>query len=507
VLPFLEKKKFILIIGDDGAILVLVNKNKVEKRLFAVSPSLSDRREFHAVLTKYPLVPIFVLLDTMEQSYTKQTLPAVGALAISKLVKKRLDRDFAASDIKGAILLGRDETGRRDWIYMFASAPVTPVIADWMAYVSSLENKFTGIYMLPVEMETFVKSFQKTAFKDKKETSNWQFLLTHNKTGGFRQVILQNGKVIFTRLIRPGKDVVPDIVAGNIEQEILNTVDYMRRLSFGEEDHMDVIAILSAEIKRSMANTKIRGKEIAIFTPYEAANALGMKDIVGEEDKFADLVLAVNFANSTSILKLEDPAMKMVNALLTFNALSTVAMMAIAPIFVIYIGYMIFSIISVSRQIKTVEDDKANIEKKWKDARKTDLYSIDDSNKIADVVSLHKKLSMGISPLDIVVKAGVSQRDYAMTKSFNWSYEKTADNKQKESAVFNEEFSNTGASPEELFRNYDIYRANLKKELVGYTVDISELPQTITFEDKNKVIPVQIKIDSVDKEKNVIPVL
>lgn len=500
MLPFLEKKKFVMIIGDDGAILALVNKNKVEKRLFAVSPSLSDRREFNELLKKYPTVPIFVLLDTMEQSYTKQTLPAVGALAIGKLVKKRLDRDFAASDIKGAIMLGRDETGRRDWVYMFASAPVTPVIAEWMAYVSSLENKFTGIYMLPVEMENFAKNFQKTVLKDKKDLSNWQFLITHNKTGGFRQIILQNGKVIFTRLIRPGKDTVPDIVAGNIEQEILNTVDYMRRLSFGDEDQMDVIAILSAEIKRGMANTKIRGKEITIFTPHEAANALGMKDVTSAEDKFADLVLAVNFANAKSILKLEDPGMKMANTLLAFNTLSTVAMMAMAPVFVIYIGYMVFSIISVSRSIRTLEDEKAGIERKWKDARKTDQYSIDDSNKIADVVNLHKKLATVVSPLDLIVKAAVSQRDYAMTRSFTWSYEKTPE-KQKENAVFNQEFSNTGESPEALFKNFDVFRDNLKKGLEGYNVELSELPETITFEDKNQVIPVQLKIESVDKDK------
>jgi hypothetical protein len=500
VLPFLEKKKFILIIGDDGAILALVNKTKVEKRLFAVSPSLSDRREFNELLKKYPKVPIFVLLDTMEQSYTKQTLPAVGALAIGKLVKKRLDRDFAASDIKGAIALGRDEAGRRDWMYMFASAPVTPVIADWMAYVSSLDNKFTGIYMLPVEMESFVRSFNKKADpKDKKSVAPpWQFLVTHNKTGGFRQIILQNGKVIFTRLIRPGKDVVPDIVAGNIEQEILNTVDYMRRLSFGDEDELEVIAIVSAEIKRSMANIKIRGKEVNIYTPFDAANELGLKDVISPEDKFADLVLAVNFANSRAILKLEDPAMKMVNTLIAVNMLSTLAMIAIMPVFAIYILYLIFSIISGSQSVKEEENKKATIEKNWKDARQSDVYSIDDSNKIADVATLHKKLIVTSSPLDVVVKAAVSQRDYALTKSFTWSFDKE---KKKENALFNMEFSNTGASPEELFKNYDTFRANVKKELDGYTVDVSELPQTITFEDKSKVIPVQIKIDSMDKEK------
>jgi hypothetical protein len=504
-LALLEKKKFILIVGDDGAILTLVDKTKVEKRLFALSASLTDRREFNALITKYPNVPIYLLLDTMEQSYTKQTLPAVGSLAIGKLVKKRLDRDFAASDIKGALLVGKDDSGRRDWIYMFASAPVTPAIAEWIEYVASLENKFTGIYMLPIEMENFVKKFQKAAFPDRKDHPSWHFLLTSNKTGGFRQVILQNDKVIFTRLIRPGKDVVPDIVAGNIEQEILNTIDYMRRLGFGEEDTMQITAIVSAELKRSLTNTKIRGKEISLFTPVEAATTLGMKDIIGNEDKFSDIVLATSFANSSAILKLEDPRMQMANLFISVSTFSTVGMVAIVPIFMIYIGYMVFHIISVSSDIKKVEDDKANIERKWKDARKTDQYSIEDSNKIANVMTLHKKLSAIVSPLDIIAKACVNQRSYALAKSISWNYDRTVaatpgqePPKQQEKAIFNLEFSSKGQSPEELFRNFDTFRSNLTKDLTGYKVEISELPGTITFDDKTNIIPVQVKADGVD---------
>jgi hypothetical protein len=502
-LPFLEKKKFILVIGDDGAILSLIDQNKVEKRLFALSAALSDRREFHSLLTKYPTIPIYVMLDTMEQSYTKQTLPAVGSMAIGKLVKKRLDRDFAASDIKGAIHLGRDETGRKDWIYMFASAPITPSIAEWIDYIALLENKFTGIYMLPIEMENFVKNFRKTAAFEKKEVPQWQFLLTNNKTGGFRQIILHHGKVIFTRLIRPGKDVMPDIVAGNIEQEILNTIDYMRRLSFSDEDDIEIIAIVSSELKKSLTNTKIRNQAINIFTPFETANALGLKDVVGNEDKFADLVIAANFANSNAILKLESPKMSKVNALLTFNVLSTTAMMAIAPIMMLYMGYITFEIIRTNSAIGKLEDEKAGIERKWKDARKTDEYSIDDSNKIADAISLHKKLAKTISPLDLIAKSCATERNYALTKSLTWTYDKQQavavgqePPKQIEKAVLNFDFLGAGQSPEELFKNFDIFRAGLKKELAGYKVEITDLPDTITFDDKTKLIPIQVKIEA-----------
>ena len=67
--------------------------------------------------------------------------------------------------------------------------------------------------------------------KNKEETGvRWKFLVTHNKVGGFRQVILRDGRAIFTRLTQPVGEVTPAVVAGNIEQEITSTIEYMNRL-------------------------------------------------------------------------------------------------------------------------------------------------------------------------------------------------------------------------------------------------------------------------------------
>lgn len=528
-----ETRKFILMIGDDGAVLALVNKSKVEKRLFATSASLNDRREVNALLVQYPNVPMEILLDTMEQSYTKQTLPAVSSLAIGKLVKKRLERDFAASDIKGAIMLGRDEEGgRRDWIYMFASAPVTSEIADWMDYIATLETKVLGIYMLPVEMENFVKNFDKALYKiqskaqnkspdkgKKYEAPKWQFIVTHNKTGGFRQVILHKSRVIFTRLIRPGKDNLPDIVAGNIEQEILNTIDYMRRLSFSDEDTVHVTAILSKELKKSLQNTKIRGNNILLYTPHEVSETLGMKDVAGTEDKFSDLVVAVNFAKCKPILSLDNPRMASALAISSLNTLITAGTALMIPGLLGYSAYLTYNIYDLSEQISVAEDRKVTIENKWQEAGKSDEYDINDANKITDAVTLHQRLSDSLSPLTLIEKAAAQSKSYGVVRSLSWSLDgdpsetnsfASAENpaapgnsKRSEKAIFNFEFNTTnGGSVEALFKSFDEFKKGLNTRLKDYAVEISELPNTITFDDAEQVIPIKVTIETSSGDKN-----
>lgn len=502
----ISKTKFVLIVGDDGAVLTYVNGSKLENRLFAASPSLSDRREFNALLTRHPTVPIYMLLDTMEQSYTKQTLPAVSALSINKLVKKRLERDFAESDIKGAVHLGRSETGRKDWLYMFASTPVTATIADWIDYITSLPNKFSGIYMLPVEMETFMKRLNKVIFKEenKEKRANWQFLVTHDKTGGFRQVILHGQRVIFTRLIRPGKDTLPDIIAGNIEQEILNTTDYLRRLSFGDSENINVVAIVSKEIKKSLETSKIRGNKIILFTPFEVAEALGFEHVASPEDKFADLVLATNFASSKPVLKLYNPKTKKLNSLIMAYTWSSMTMMLTIPVFMIYSGVVAYGVMSTKKEIKNAENEKARIEKQWNDANSTSEYGIDEANKITDAVTLYNDLvNFTQSPLELITNMVKAQESFALVRSFNWTYDELAEARTfgKMHSLFNMDFYNTGDSLEELFLNFDTFTSRIKRTFNGYKVEHSKLPAKITFGDKAEIIEVQITIQTDDEKK------
>lgn len=501
-LPFLSGQKFIITIGDDGAILTLIDKNTLVTRLFASSPASSDRREIHALLLKHPSVPIYILLDSIEQTYTRQVLPAVSALSIGKLVKKRLNRDFAKTDVKGALPIGRDTTGRKDWIYMFVSTPVTPSILEWLEYLSSLPNSLDGVHLLPIEMESIVKEINKSLFKTDAEKNKWQFIVTHNKTGGFRQTVLNNDKVIFTRLIRAGKESLPDIIAGNIEQEIINTVDYLRRLGLADTDSMNIFAIVSKDIKNSLATTKIRGKLLLLFTPYEIGKMLGYETAVGKEDKFADILISIIFAAHKPVLKLENPKAKTLDILLLVYKLSSIAVIIIIPTLAIYSGVMVFDILQVNSKIQKVEDKKATLEKELQIAKNIGQYNIDDATKITDAILIRKKiLDERRVPMDFLENLADINAKFILLQSLTWNYDKDyviQGSKAKVSSIFNLEFSSKNSSLDEMFKNYDTLSVAINERFSDFLVEISKLPEKITFDNKNEGLTIQIKFTSKD---------
>ena len=317
--------RFVLFVGDEGAILTYTNKTTVQRRLFAASPAPEHVEQMRALLDSDPKAPIWMLLDSMDQSYQRQTLPPVAKVSLGKIIQRRLDRDFAASDIKGALEIGREKTGRKDWNYLLVAVSTTGHVMEWMDILLDRSNPFKGLFLSPVESEGLIlglaastgnrraaalveeddgskegkklaKAKAKAIPKAKKGDSTfaWQLLISHHKVGGFRLVVLNEGRLTFTRLAQPVGDTTPDVVAGNVEQEAVNTIEYMKRMGYHDGEDLQVLIIASQEIKQSLEPKNIPATSTSFFTPAEAADALNLSGVAQPEDHYADILQSVH---------------------------------------------------------------------------------------------------------------------------------------------------------------------------------------------------------------------
>ncbi len=248
-----DKDCFVYFLGDEGAILVFIENGIVTRRLFASSPAPENVRSFVDIFRSNPEVPIYVLVDMIDQSYVRHTLPPVSQLGVGKLVQRRLERDFAADDIKGALILGREEKGRKDWNLLLISLAHGDLLQQWLKVAYEAPNFFGGIYLSPVESDilvqklsfalhgkngeesafgggaSFVDKLKKISFGKIKNGGvaeksakgvEWQVFVSHNKVTGLRQVVLRNGVMVFTRMTQLVEEQNNEITAASMEQEI-----------------------------------------------------------------------------------------------------------------------------------------------------------------------------------------------------------------------------------------------------------------------------------------------
>jgi hypothetical protein len=287
------KKRFILLIGDEGAILVFMQGHKVVRRLFAPSPQPSHSEAIVEIMQSNPSVPLTILMDVIDQQYVPQTFPPVSSLSVGGLVKRRLDRDFQPEDLKGSLQIGRDKTGRKEWKYLLVSLAKTPLVVEWLDLMLDLPNQTKGIYLVPIEAVNYVAMLTKKLSAEKPRA--WQLLISHNKVSGFRQVVTHNGKLIFTRVSQAIDDAIPAVIAGNIEQEIINTIEYLKRLEFRDSADLEATVIVSQDVIDSIDIKRFNFGRSAVLNPLAVAEALGLEQAALSADRFGDVVLTAAF--------------------------------------------------------------------------------------------------------------------------------------------------------------------------------------------------------------------
>ena len=289
-------QKFVLFIGDEGAILIYMRGATVLRRLFAVSPAPDHTATIVELLNNHPKAPLYILADVLDQQYVRHTFPPVSALSVNNLVKRRIDRDFQASDLTGAIRLGREKAGRKEWLYLLVALAATPLLQQWFDLLVEQPNELKGIFLTPVEGQVFIPALHKALSNEK--PLPWQLLVSHHKVSGFRQIVLRDGRLAFTRVTQAIDDALPAVVAGNIEQEIMNTLEYLRRLGFQESGLMEMIVIASQEVQEALDLKRFNAGQVFSLTPLDVAEAMGLEQAALSADRFGDVVMGAAFARA-----------------------------------------------------------------------------------------------------------------------------------------------------------------------------------------------------------------
>ena len=473
--PVPEKKKkskaasrktgFVMIVGDDGAILVFIQNGAIVRRLFAPSAEAEHIKPFLELLNANPKVPLRILCDMIDQSYVRHTLPPVSPLSVNKLVNRRLERDFAPEDIKGSLSLGREKAGRKEWNFMLISLANSDVLQQWLDPFLEAPNRFVGIFLVPVEAQQLMRQLaEKLSGGTEAKPSEWKILISHNKVGGFRQVVLRENQLIFTRLTQYSDNSPTQVMAGNIEQEVLNTIEYLRRLSYSEQSGLDVYGVMAQELKDALDTSKFGARRVNMLTPFEASQLFNLPQAALSGDRFGDVVLSANFLlNQKPALKLQPAYAKKLDQLYMAK-LGLRGAAALAVCYCIYAGAMaLFSWVDNGSQIEQSKSQKVAAQSALDDVQNR-FNSIDeDQSAVMNIAALVRSIP-GISD-----KPEAFVRDFALIKGqdvrvMNWSWNAVA----RAPSANNR---NRGQANEETIA----YNISIQVELTGHGGDRNQL--------------------------------
>jgi hypothetical protein len=300
-------------------------------------------------------------------------------------------------------------------------------------------------------------------------------------------VILRNGRIIFTRMTQPVGEGVPEVVAGNIEQEMLGTVEYMRRLSFDPQMGLDIYIIAAANIRSLIDPLKFGANVVHIMTPYEVSECIGIEGATQPSDQFGDVVLASMIGSSRKhILTLMPPEFQKLNSLYGIRqAARTTMALGIAGLLV-YGGMNGYEWLMLSGGMEDVQNQKqAKLNKLNELKTKTTELDI-DLDKASDLITLYKKTQEGnSSPLPLLAKLEPMLESPVRAKAFLWELDPAIKTPPfKATNNFTLEFPSLSNDPEVFNSRTKGVLELVKTGFKGYEVSYTSFPTNPAESDK-----------------------
>ncbi|MDG1287667.1 MAG: hypothetical protein P8P30_08930 [Rickettsiales bacterium] len=478
---------FIFFIGDEGAVISYVVGKRVEKKLFVTSSDGDSLGNLQKLLNSDPQAPISLLLDSIDQSYQTQSFPPVAKLSVQKLVDKRLERDFSPGDITSSLPLGKEKTGRNDWKFLLISVVPSPQLMQWVDFVLDINNPFKGIFLVPVEAENFIRQLSS---KKKSEQSDamWHMLVLHNKVSGFRQIITRNGRLTFTRLTQASStESVPLVIAGNIEQEIVSTIEYLKRLSFRDDEGLDVTVIAAEEVVHAIDEKKIGPHNEALFiTPTEAAEAASLPAENYTDNHFVDIIFSAAFHNSKKkVLPLHTKISKVLGRLQSGIMAVKYATFLFVVLIILGIAFYAYSWFDSFSSEGPLNESIQRTQQQVNVLKKGDELLPDDIEKIEDAVSIYETFAeQKYVPLDFVEQLIDANKRGVLIRKIDWNSDTDFKKRAKKQAAFvsinvDIEFTKRFPTAEARLGKINEYLDNLRVRFPEYIITHTKIPGTL----------------------------
>jgi hypothetical protein len=286
--------QFVLIIGDEGAMMAHFRHGAVADAWFVSVDEMDEGMEsLRGYLNAEKSAPLLVLADVLEQMYREESLPKVGLLDEIKVLRRRLDMTFPNEQLKAA-LRQNDKDAKGTVGFLMAALPTSPQLLRWIEFLEGLKNPVTGFCLLPLESIDLAKALAPTPEVAAEDQSHcWHALVTVEVTGGFRQIFVNNGRLVVTRLTqRPPDDTSPDVVAQLVERELRSSISYVKRLGYVEGHRLDIVMVAGPELCEAMAQREIPATTISLLTPSEAGRIIHLDKAGPEGSPYGDLLHA-----------------------------------------------------------------------------------------------------------------------------------------------------------------------------------------------------------------------
>lgn len=229
------------------------DKNQCIDR-FAFDPSDEGLEKFTTYLRATDKTPVRLLVDLIEEDFSRLSIPHVGNRDRNTIVKRMIDRQYRRSrDFFHYQVIGREPSGRRDDILLYSVLTNPSILDPWLDIMQQAQIPLNGIWSLPVitpKLYPYLKTDAENVL-----------LVSQQVPSNLRQTFLHKGR------LESSRSAVVNLEDASIGQyiftEVEQTIHYLsNHRNIGFDDKIEVHILCREkdidDIRRHCEDTVLR---------------------------------------------------------------------------------------------------------------------------------------------------------------------------------------------------------------------------------------------------------
>lgn len=242
-------------------------------------------QEFARFLAANPDQSSAMLIDVIEEEFSLDTIPKLGARDRAALIERRGRRKFGRTPYRASIVQGRSARNDKELSVVHSAISNHELLDPWLQVILHHRIPLSGIYSVPLMTPPIVRKL----FTNSPRT---MFVAPH-QGGKLRQVFLQDGALRSARLSQ-GPGVENDAYAQFIVTEMMRSRRYLERTRLLDNAETLQVCIVADAGTAEKVQALVHDDHVNKFQfidPSYAARKLGSSELQAV-DHFEDVFLA-----------------------------------------------------------------------------------------------------------------------------------------------------------------------------------------------------------------------
>lgn len=221
--------------------------------------------EFAAHLKKHRKLPLYFLVDIIEEDFRLETIPHLFGRSRHALISRKLGQVFRNETYRHTALQGRGTEGRRDDRLLLSALTNSAAIAPWIDAILECKMALAGVYSAPLLSQAIIRKLGLGK-------APHLLLVTRQNDGGLRQSYFQNGHLKLSRLVFiAGND--PGTLIDAVNEESTKIQQYLNNQRLLPRDQQLEIRLLFSGDECSLLVDGCGSTPARRFLPHELRSA------------------------------------------------------------------------------------------------------------------------------------------------------------------------------------------------------------------------------------------